>query len=111
MNIGSLRHRVTLAAPSRIQDNDGGYTEAWTALTPSPVWAAIEPATARNLERVVGNAVQATATHLVTVRYHSGITTRTRLTLGGSRYLYVRGVQDLDERGIGMTLACEEVVS
>jgi SPP1 family predicted phage head-tail adaptor len=111
LNIGKLQHRVTLENPGlNVPDGDGGYTQSWTALSPSPVWAAIAPATARDLERLVANAVQSTATHIVTCRYHPQITTQTRLTFNG-RILNVRGVQNLDELNVEMRLACEEKVA
>jgi hypothetical protein len=37
------------------------------------------PATARDLERVVAGTVQSSATHLVTIRYLAGVTTKTRV--------------------------------
>jgi len=111
MRAGALRHQVTLEQPgAAVPDGEGGYTETWTALTPSPVWAAIQPASARDLERVFAGASQATASHLVTLRYHAGVTTATRLTFG-TRVFAITGVQNLDERNKELVLACEEVVS
>jgi SPP1 family predicted phage head-tail adaptor len=110
MDIGALRHRVTLENPGTpVPDGDGGYTEAWTALSPASVSASIVPATARDLERVVAGTVMATATHVVTIRYHSGVTTKTRVTFG-TRVFSVTGVQNADERNIQLQLVCEEIV-
>ena len=114
INIGRLDKRVDLANPGApgtgISDGKGGYTETFTALSPSPVWASIQPADARTMERFFANTVAAVATHLVRLRYHSGVTTKTRLTYG-SRYLYVRGIQNVNERNEEQLLACEEIVS
>ena len=98
--------RLAVANPSRAADGDGGYTETWADASPAEVWAAIEPATARVIERQVGNTVEANVSHVVRVRFHSGITTRTRLT-GGGLVLDVRGVQNLEFRGRWLVLACE----
>jgi SPP1 family predicted phage head-tail adaptor len=111
MDIGALRHRVIIENPgTAVADLDGGYTEVQTAAVPSPIWASIVPATARDLERVVASAVQSTATHVVTVRYHPAITTKTRLRFG-SRVFAVTGVQNQDERNLELKLTCEEIVA
>jgi head-tail adaptor len=49
-----------------------------------------------------------TTPYRVVGRYHSGITVDTRI-LYGSRELFVRGVQNVDEANREMTLYCEEV--
>lgn len=110
IGIGNLRHQVTLENPGpRVPDAEGGYTEAWTPLTPSPVWASIQPATARDLERRVASTMQSTATHIVTMRFHPQVTTKTRLTFG-NRVFFVSGVQNTDERNVELVLACQEIV-
>jgi head-tail adaptor len=112
MDVGALRHLVTLENPGvDVPDGDGGYTQVDADLIPDQVWASIVPATARDMERVVANvAVQTTATHLVRVRYHPGITTQTKV-LYGTRVLYVTGIQNVDERNIELVLVCTERVS
>lgn len=109
--IGQLRHRVTVENPTRIADGEGGYSESWSAVSPSPIWAKVEPATARTIERAAGNTIEAPLSHIVTVRAKegAGITTKTRLT-HDSRRLAVRGVQLVDEIEHWLVLACEEVV-
>jgi SPP1 family predicted phage head-tail adaptor len=47
-------------------------------------------------------------THIVTIRYHAQVTFNTRITHKG-RHLYVRGIQNPDERNIDLVLLCEEV--
>lgn len=107
MNLGELRHRVRLETPTRVADGDGGYTETWALLSPGVVWARIEPATARNVERSVGAKVDAPVDALITIRHHAGVGNLTRVVYDGRRYL-VRGVQDVQERGRWLVLACEE---
>jgi head-tail adaptor len=103
-----------------VPDGDGGFTQAWTSLSPPEVWASILPATARDLERVVANTVQASASHVVRMRFHDGVTTKTRLTKGprnpdgklpaGSRELQVTSVQNIEERNVELVLTCTERV-
>ena len=112
LHIGRLDKRVTLANLTTPVTNlgDGTYDESYAALSPADVWAAIQPPVAHTLERLFANAIVAVATHLVLIRYHSGVNTKTRVTFG-SRKLYVRGVQNVEEKNEQMLLACEEVVA
>ena len=107
MDIGSLRHRVTLANPTTTVDLDGGYTEAWTLLDPAVVWASIEPATPGRIERLMAGTVDANTTHIVVIRYHSGVTIRTRIVFA-NRTLNVVGLQNPFERNEVLYLACVE---
>ena len=109
-NIGQKRHRVTLANPTASADSDGGYTETWAQLLTTDVWASIEPVSTGSIERLFANVVEAKLSHLVGIRYYKTVSTKTRLTFG-ARYLYVRGIRNVDERNEQMWLACEEVVS
>lgn len=110
MRAGILRHRITLQSPSDpAPDGDGGFTNTWSTLA-ADVPAAIAPATASNLERVIAGTVQSIATHLVTIRYLVGVTTKTR-ALFGSRVFEVIGVQNPDERNISLVLICQERVA
>jgi SPP1 family predicted phage head-tail adaptor len=108
--VNDRRHRVTVQGVTRTADSEGGYTEAYAALSPSTWWVAIQPASVRSLERFVASTIQAKATHVVTGRYRSDVNTNTRLVFG-SRTLYVRGVQNVDELNRELLVACEEVVT
>jgi SPP1 family predicted phage head-tail adaptor len=108
MRAGTLRHLVTLQTPASASDGDGGFTDTWTTL--ATVWASIVPATARDLERVVAGTVQSSATHLVTIRYLAGVTTKTRVVFG-SRLFSVTGMQNPEERNISLVLVCQEIVT
>ena len=107
---GDLKESVVLETPTSTPDGDGGFTESWAALDPSPVFASVLPATAGMMERIVAATVQADATHIVEMRYHAQVTTKTRLTFG-SRYLQVRGVQNVDEANEVTRLSCVEIVT
>lgn len=107
--IGAMRHQVAVQNPTRTADGDGGYTETYAAASPSPVWASIEPATPSAIERIAGNTVEAPITHIVTIRTHSDVTTKTRLVFG-TRNLAVRGIQRVNEVTEWMVLSCEEFI-
>lgn len=95
MNIGPLRHIVALDDP--IEDGTP------VVFAPDHIWAAIRPVPP-------GSFDEQKVTHIVEVRYHPQITFNTRLTHRG-RHLYVRGIQNVDERDRQMFLLCEEVVT
>lgn len=111
MLIGALRHLLTLQTQTRASDGQGGYTETWAALSPATAWAAVQPATARDLEERVGKGIEASLSHLVTLRYRGDVTTGMRAVLDGTRHLYVRGVSTIDEADRWTVLACEELLS
>ena len=108
---GKKRHWVTLSEPGEpVPDGEGGFTETPVALSPPGMYAEIKPATARDLERVTAGAVQATATHLVTMDYHPEVTTETIVTFG-TRTFSVTGIQNPDERDRELVLVCTESVA
>lgn len=111
MDIQGLRHRVTVQNPSAsVPDGDGGFTQTPANAAPATVWAEIRPATARDLERVVGATVQSSASHLVRMRYHPAVTTQSQFRFG-ARVFNVTGVQNVDERNVELVIACQEVVT
>jgi SPP1 family predicted phage head-tail adaptor len=105
---GRRRHAVTLQTVTQAADNDGSFTDTPTTL--ACVRASIEPATARQLERVAAGTVIAQASHVVTIPYLCGVTTQTRV-LFGTRILHVLGVSNADERGRELVLVCSETVA
>ena len=99
-NVGTHRHVVTVQGQGTpVPDGDGGYTESWTNLVPATWRCSIVPATARDLERITAGTVIATATHIVSGRYHPQIAISTRLVFG-TRLFSVTGVSDPEERHI-----------
>jgi head-tail adaptor len=111
MAVPNLRHKVRLQNPGPpVSDGEGGYTQSWTDLTPATWDCSIDPATARDLERVTAGTTLATASHVVRGRYHPGITTATRI-LFGARTLYVNGVANPEERNVETIALCQEIVA
>jgi SPP1 family predicted phage head-tail adaptor len=111
VTIGQRRHLVTVQAPGApVADGDGGYTQTWAPLAPADWWVRIQPATAKDLERVAAGTVISTATHIVTGRYHPQITTATRI-VEGARIFEVTGVSDPEERHIETICTCVELLA
>lgn len=121
VNIGSLRWRVTLQNPGDpVADSDGAPSLRWppdggTTLA-SRVYAAVTPAVGRmlrTLQGLVAATSEATATHIVTIRYLAGVTTQTRVVFHDGtrdRLLYVTGVFDEEEQHVALRLLCNEAV-
>jgi head-tail adaptor len=96
-----MNRPVTLAQSPVTTDDADGFFEP---LTPSNWWAAIQPlppATAGDGTRVIAS--------LVTMRYHPQVTVDTRVRYG-TRDLFVKGVQNVNEEDREMVLYCEEVI-
>ena len=107
---GRLRHRVTLhQTGDPVPDGTGGYTEGLTTLV-SRAPAAVEQATSSNLERLGANTISPMATHLVTLRYVPGVTTKTEVIFHDvtDRALAITGVFDFQARHRVLELACVE---
>ncbi len=105
------RHRITLQNSSApVPDGDGGSTSTWTDLSPAAVNARIESATTARLERVAAGTSISAATHIVTMPYHAGVTTKTRITYEGRRF-EVTGVSNPEEQNVETVCVCEEVVA
>lgn len=103
MRAGTLRHSVTIQSKSESVSAHGEMTDTWS--THATVYARINPARVR--EDVNTDQVVPRITHEVTIRSLSTVTPDMRI-LFGSRYLYIVGVKNADERNIMMMLDCEE---
>lgn len=108
MPAGKRTHWIGLAGPGTpTADGDGGYTTTPVMLSPPYVYAAIQPASVRDLERVTAGTVTSTATHLVSMPYHPGVTTQTVITFG-TRTFQVVGVTNPNEANIETIAQCVE---
>lgn len=107
---GQKRHLITLFTDGpAVPDGDGGFTQPPIPLDPASRYAEIKPATARDLERVAAGTVLSTASHVVTMDYHAGVNTKTRIGFG-SRTFSVTGVSNPEERNIDTVCVCVEMV-
>lgn len=106
MKAGSLKHRVTISAPTQVQSSaDGSIGETWTTL--DTVWASIEPISTREQ----ANRQQAAlpeATHSVRIRYLSGITSRCKVVYGSRTLDIVGPPMNVKEANAEMVLVCKE---
>lgn len=98
-----LRHRILLQSRSNANDGFGQEVLTWSDVL--SCFAAIEPAP--RLEQVSGEAIVASRTHVVTIRYRPGIGARMRAVYG-SRIFEISSVIDLEERHFWLQLDCTE---
>lgn len=115
VHVGERVRRVQLDEPGKpVPDGDGGYTEGFAPLDPPQLFAMVQPASARDLERFTSGTVAATATHIVTMPFHPTVTTQTRVqwTDDANRphTANVTGVINVDERCHTLMLTVVEQV-
>lgn len=92
IDIGKMRHRVTLERNSPTQDRSGELQDDWSAV--GTYWACVRPLSGRELV----NAAQVVplASHSVTMRNVGPLTTKDRLVFE-SRVLEIGSVLRVDE--------------
>jgi SPP1 family predicted phage head-tail adaptor len=73
---GTLRHRVTIQAPQDARTNSGATKTVFVDYL-GPIWASVEPLTARELWAAA--QVQSEATVRIRIRYRPGITAKMRV--------------------------------
>jgi head-tail adaptor len=111
MSRGKYRHLVTFQGPGAVvPDGDGGWTTTYGDLTPATSYVSIEPATARDLERVTAGTILSTATHIVEGDYRHDVTLESRMIFNG-RTFSITGKTNVEERSITMVLIAVEVVT
>jgi SPP1 family predicted phage head-tail adaptor len=104
MNAGTLRHRLIFQNP--LQDMDSfGAGGATTWVTMATVWGNVTHLIGREAANI--KMVWAEASHRIDIRFLSGITARTRITLG-TRIFNILEINQ-DKRHLGeMTLIVRE---
>jgi len=107
MNAGRMKHRVTIKQPVTSIDAHGSQKDTWTGdgTTVATVWAHIKPV--RAYEQMQAQRLGVEVSHIVTIRYRSGITEKMRLAWG-NRTLNITGVRNLDEADKWLELFCME---
>ena len=116
MSRGPRRHLVSLStAGPALPEGDGGYTQTSVALNPATRYAAIKPATTRDLERVAAGTVISTDTLIIEMDFHPAIDTKTVLAwtdqAGRAHTAAVTGVNNLEQRCVDLILVAVEVVA
>lgn len=105
MRSGTLRHRITLQQDAGTADSAGQVIENWST------WLANEPAEVIETggsESLRGQQIDATATHVVRIRYRTGVTERLRI-VWGTRVLGIVNVRDIDGRRRELWITAREV--
>lgn len=105
MNIGRMRHRVTLQIPSKSENAFNEWIESWSDWV--TVWASIEPnAGKRYFEAQQANSeVQG----LVRIRYRDGVLPTMRVKYG-DRYFEIIAVVHPQERRRELLLYYKEAL-
>ncbi|SDX45136.1 phage head-tail adaptor, putative, SPP1 family [Marininema mesophilum] len=105
MEVGKLRHRVTIQKPTIFSGEGGGWSEGWEDWVKG--WASIEPLSGKEL--LEAQQVASTVTHRIRMRYRAGVQPTMRV-LFGDRIFEVTRVIDPMERGRELELMAEEKV-
>lgn len=100
---GDLRHRVTLDTLTETADSFGQPIQSWTSS--GPYWAAIRPASGREVE--IGKQLEAQVSHVITMRYVGEIGPTGRISFG-SRTFAISQALLKDEIKDQYTLYCIE---
>lgn len=110
-SIADRPHQVIVQGPVGPPgtDTDGNPVQTWTNLDP-PTWTcSIEPATARDLERVASATVLSTATHVLKGPSHPQLAVSSRIVFG-TRVFSVTGVSDPEERHVQTIVIAVELL-
>ena len=115
LNIGSYRQVGTLTGMGVTSpDGDGGFVPVPAALSPTTWRFALERASVRAAQRYFSATVIAQATHMMTGRFHAGITTGTQIVwvdrAGETHTANVLDVNDPEGAGVTSVVLASEVV-
>ena len=106
MRAGRLRERIVIERPTAGNPTASGERpDTWSTFATR--WAEVVPSGGR--EFVAAQQVRAEMSHLLRLRYLSGVTTAMRVKLG-NRYLYIVAVENVFEREREIRLTCAEEV-
>ena len=105
---GRLRHRIYLQSKVVVRDSFGSESITWKTETPAPIWAGIEPLSAR--EFFASQQMKSEVTHKVIIRYYKGVQTDWRV-LWGARQFNIVSIINPEERNRELTLLCTEWIS
>jgi SPP1 family predicted phage head-tail adaptor len=103
VNVGKMRHRVTLEAPTPSRNQIGEEVQGWAAV--ADVWASVEPLSGRELWNA--QQVQPDVTHRVRMWHRPDVRADWRLRHRG-RVLNVVAVINREELNEALELVCRE---
>lgn len=105
MDIGKLRHRITLVSYEILKDDIGSEKRKWKKI--DTVWASLEPLSGREL--MATGMEKAEATIRVTIRYRKDMGPNLCIRFG-SRVFEVISAINPEEKNIFLTLMCKELI-
>lgn len=88
-----LNEPVTFERLTRTSDGEGGYTEAWAAISGAPSLAMVKAMSGG--ERWASQRVEALSNYRVVVRYFAGLTAQDRVVIR-SRNGQIRFINNVD---------------
>ncbi|MGC6407561.1 phage head closure protein [Bisgaard Taxon 45] len=105
MNIGKLRHRITLQKQVNTLNEYGATVTKWGKV--ATIWAEIKPLAGR--EYFSAQQVQSEITTQIFIRYLPGVLPTMRVKFG-SRFFEIISVINANERNIYLQLMCKEKI-
>lgn len=100
-----LVHYITVESVTEVETASGDVDETWATLTTA--YAQIEPLRGRELW--MAQQMMSDITHMVTIRYQSGIDAGMRIVYG-SRTFHIDGPpKNLDEKNEWLVMQCREL--
>ena len=103
MNIGSLKKRIEIQAPTKVPDGLGGWISGWVTLY--TVDAAIWDATGN--ERNQASATVLIITHRIRIRYKQGLKASYRIKFG-LRYFNIVSIVNPNEANKVLDIMAKE---
>ena len=104
LQIGTLRHRVTIQAAIETQNAIGEMVETWAEYV--TVWGRVEQLSGNRL--FAAAQMEEPVTGVITIRYTDGITPKMRAVVGGKTY-DIRNAIDRTGRRQALELMVSEV--
>ena len=93
LKAGMLKEPISFERMTRTSDGFGGFFEGWAVIAGTPTRAHVKPMSGG--ERWQSERTEATSTHKIMVRYHSGITEVDRAVIRGRAY-NIRFINNLE---------------
>jgi SPP1 family predicted phage head-tail adaptor len=106
LDIGSLRHRIEILAPTLAQDTAGGTQELEDSTVFATTRAAVHALSGREL--LAAQQVVSQVTHKITMRWMPGIHARQNIRLADGTYLQIQAIIPDDTRRYSLELLCVE---
>ncbi|WP_118841974.1 phage head closure protein [Haemophilus haemolyticus] len=106
MNIGKLRHRITLLKQVNDVNDYGASVQTWR--TVATVWAEVRPLSGR--EYFSAQQVQSEVTTQIWLRYIDGIKPSMKVKFA-NREFEILSVLNTQERDVSLQLMCKETVN